>query len=891
MRAILPIAPSPYADCDLDAVMTLGNVDRLPRSLEIDGVFYPPVAFLVAQDINVATGAWASRHDPTKILSVSGAGTDPTYGNVTAIDNPSAKYLVSQKYHIAADNTWAQLTAADFMIEIVYVHDPQIENIPFKTWNGTRGYGLYNNGVNQTTFYFNDGSTSIQSLVNVTPTTGAVYHLLAFGDRSENLYGYANGGFADTRALTGLSGDMSIGSGALRIGNGGSQIISFGLWNLATNPFPGVLKNRTYFDRIARERFAVVAGIQDLRCGKHSFTRATPAYTERYISSTERRLFPVSAGWPRVGEAKDATGALGRYALIEPQATNRLLYSEDFTNGAWTRSALTTVSSNGRTAPDGEMTMDGLVATAATSGHNIYQTYNTPATLHCFSVVAERGDKDWIWMQWGTNLSLFVDLVNGVIGDYAGSAVLASGVENLGAGRFRAFGVYTGEGVNMNYSIHSAPDNSTNVFLGDGVTVNTWLWGAQVEAVTEYHPSSYIKTLGAAVARNADLLTYDVRLPLVGNVDVLPQDLTIGGTDYAPAAFLVADDCDPATGAWPSRHDPAKALAYAGSGTDPSPRWDAFSRGNRTVRYWASKYHLAADTTWGQLTTGDSAFELIIRVDDATTGGRLICSTYSGGTGFFVYVNLGYVIVRLYRGSVDKCTAQIPVVHGRAYHIFIGVDESDKMYLIVDGNYVGTAAITALGGSITGGALALGAHPAGGNMGGSEICVLGIWDLPTNPWPGVATNQAVITAIARARFDLIAQARAYRLDCEVLLPNADSQVARTLVSAYTGQAEYSSIHVGAGDVCYSQAGYSNTWQWTSATTTGTTDCQDNVARKISIAARTNAARYKENDVTIATDTSCVIPAGNTRVTVGDWLGLGFTLGGRIRRVKLWRADR
>lgn len=1020
------IVQSRTSNLDLDVPGCLGNVDRLDTHLTIDDVRFAPCAFLVAGDINPATGAWASRHDATKTLSVAGSGAAPTYGNVTAIENLSAIYTVSNKYHTAANTTWAQLSDKDFAIEIVYVHDPYLENLPFKTWNGTRGYALYNNGANQTTFYFNDGSSSVQSLVNVVPVTGAIYHLLILGDRSENLYGYLNGVFSDTRALTGVSGNLSTGSGVLLIGSGSSQIISFGVWDLPTNPFPGALKNRTYFDKIARERFAIVAGIQDRRQGAHTFTRATLAYLDKYETptSTARWLYKVPAGWPRICQRKDANGKVVVRPLCEKQATNLATNSEDLAT-TWTAENLTTIAANGQVAANGTTTADGIVANATDTTHGIYGAYTLPATNHCLSAFVEYGNKGWVELYSSiTNVSCYFDISNGVVGT-AGAAVTAAGVDAQSykgvSGIYRVWICFTGSADAKNYGVRTAQADGDNTFAGDTTTANTWVWGIQIEATAELFPSSYIPTAAAAVVRNKDELSYSVRLPIVRNIDDLPQALTIGGTDYDPCAYLVSGDCQ-ADGTWLSRStyhanilidgameaadtsywasgnsatlskeagtphggslclrcarngtnhpyfvktgttiigktyrlrgyvrsdgtaipiiydsgavllftgttstswqafdityvavglapyfwvstssgttycewdditlESEAKLAFVGAGTNPTPQWNAVSKANKTIRYWGSNYHAAADTTWGQIGDNDGVVEaLFVSMDGSTISTRASGSLLgyglgvsSGATSFIVGDGTDYVSV----------TASPVHAVGTLVHFMAFIDKSDKVYFVVNGVYFGVSASTASIGNSTGGTLSFGALSGGVSAVAGQLALFAAWNLPTNPLPGAATNEAVCTAIARARFDQLCQPTAMRLDCEILHPNVNRQTKVSLVDLSINQIDYNSLMLDTDDYGLAQAGYNNTWAWNSSTTKGSTDICDNVSRKLSIAARENNARYKEDNATIASDTSCEIPTTYSVVRVGMWADNNFQPTCLVGGVKLWRSDK
>jgi hypothetical protein len=885
------IVQSRTSNLDLDAPGCLGNIDRLDTHLTVDNVRFAPCAYMVAQDINVGTGAWASRHDVTKTLSVAGSGAAPTYGNASAIENLSAIYTVSNKYHTAANTTWAQLSDKDFAIEIVYVHDPYLENLPFKTWNGTRGYALYNNGANQTTFYFNDGSSSVQSLVNVVPVTGAIYHLLILGDRSENLYGYLNGVFSDTRALTGVSGNLSTGSGVLLIGNGSSQIISFGVWDLTTNPFPGALKNRTYFDKMARERFAIVAGIQDRRQGAHTFTRATSAYLDKYLSrtSTTRFLHRVSAGWPRVCERIDANGLRRPMYLAEPQITNLATNSEDLAT-TWTSENLTTISANGAVAPNTETTADGIVANATDTTHGIYGAYTLPATNHCLSLFAKVGNQPRIELYSSiANVSAYFNLLSGTVGT-TGAAVTAAGIDpNTYFGYYRCWICFTGSADAKNYGVRAAAADADNTFAGDTATVNTWVWGIQIEATAELFPSSYIPTAAAAVARNKDELSYNVRLPIVGNINDLPQVLNIGGSDYQPCAYLVADDVNVSTGAWASRHNVTKALAYAGAGTNPTPQWDAVSRANKSIKYWASNYHTAADTTWGQLGANDFAVELIGTVGSLAS--RMFVSTYNSTAtagGFYIYWNANLTFGVNY-GGTEYALNSGTVSAGQLFHLMICSDYSDGYYAYLNGVYVNKKVLPGSGAIENIGALSIGAHPSGSNYADHLVAECAIWDLTANPWPGAATNQAVMGAIARARFNQLFRYQSCRLDCEVLHPNVDKQgLGIPLSCGRNDSTDIQYFRMPNTDNVTNTGVANGSAVWAMS---GSSDICNGVSNKLSTVARENKAALLVNNVSEATDASCEVPSGQNKIWVGQWYDGTYQPTCLVGGVKMFRSDK
>ncbi len=282
----------PSLDLDLDVPMVIGNIDRLDQNLFVDNTPYAPCAYLVAADINPADGSWASRHNVSKTLAVAGSGAAPTYGNYSAIENTAVKYA-GAKYHTASDTTWGQIGDNDGAIECLFnlVDGPVLCTT---TTGSTAGYSIIV-GSGAVTFLIGDGTDSVTTTASAAITSGAAVHWMAFIDKSDKAYHYVNGVYHSVSAATTAVGDSTGGNLAVGALSGGTTygthgVLQCNVWNLATNPFPGVLKNRTYFDRIARERFEIISGCQDQRKGAMSFTRATSAYLDRFVTATERRI-------------------------------------------------------------------------------------------------------------------------------------------------------------------------------------------------------------------------------------------------------------------------------------------------------------------------------------------------------------------------------------------------------------------------------------------------------------------------------------------------------------------------------------------------------------------------------------------------------------------------
>jgi len=214
--------------------------------------------------------------------------------------------------------------------------------------------------------------------------------------------------------------------------------------------------------------------------------------------------------------------------LIEPASTNLLLYSAQFDNAAWTKSAAT-VTTNAVAAPDGTVTADKLVEDTSNSSHDIRQLYsgsvNTSYTFSFFVKAAERSIID-VFIG-GPSVAANYNLINKTaIG--TGSSIISVGnnwykcsitaTTTSGSGAFNPI-------IILNNGI-------TTTYTGDG-TSGIYLWGAQLEVGTK--ATSYIATTSTSVLRNADVIT---GTGLIYTTATDPNPLYSSGTTYALNALV-----------------------------------------------------------------------------------------------------------------------------------------------------------------------------------------------------------------------------------------------------------------------------------------------------------------------------------------------------------------
>ena len=194
--------------------------------------------------------------------------------------------------------------------------------------------------------------------------------------------------------------------------------------------------------------------------------------------------------------------------MREAQRTNLLIYSQDFSNAAWTKTNLT-VESNVILAPDGTLTADKLIADATTTTHRVQRTIYYALNTYTESVYAQAGENRFIqlaiayYAQSTFDWSNF-DLINGTVQSF-GSAI--GKITNIGNGWFRCETIKnTGSGAGKTYIAIATSLSSSllPIYLGDGVS-GLYIWGSQLEVGA--YASSYIPTVASQVTRAADSAT------------------------------------------------------------------------------------------------------------------------------------------------------------------------------------------------------------------------------------------------------------------------------------------------------------------------------------------------------------------------------------------------
>jgi hypothetical protein len=260
--------------------------------------------------------------------------------------------------------------------------------------------------------------------------------------------------------------------------------------------------------------------------------QGNPATMTNMVEGNITNQYPLTKirNYYRMGD-----GILDGYPIIQDQTspnlahiptTNILTYSEDFSNGIWTKEN-STVTLNTVISPDGTQNATTLTEDTASGKHGLFANTTTTATSHSFSFFAKQNTRQYIsivnsdTVYWQSQL--VVDLTDGSITkEYTKSYQLTNKVENFGNGWYKISssieGAFAGNSFysRIYLSDVASPSNPpSNTYTGTGKSA--YIWGAQLEAQSQ--ATAYLKSDGIAAERKSsttnlieyseDFSTYD----------------------------------------------------------------------------------------------------------------------------------------------------------------------------------------------------------------------------------------------------------------------------------------------------------------------------------------------------------------------------------------------
>ena len=232
------------------------------------------------------------------------------------------------------------------------------------------------------------------------------------------------------------------------------------------------------------------------------FSRASSAT----VVNKDGLIETVGSGQPRIDYKDDSEGAL----KLEPQRTNLITYSSDFSNGNWAKYGTTVTS--GFTSPDGSLNAFKLVEDTNNSKHFISRNnlFTPDGVTRDYSIFVKEGEKRYIFITNVTttnndiNCAVF-DTRDGVFTNTNNPTYISNrNVTTLSNGWYRidfTSNVNSFSYDNFYIGISSSETMSGVSYQGDG-TSGVYIYGAQLEAGS--YATSYIPTQGSAVTRLAE---------------------------------------------------------------------------------------------------------------------------------------------------------------------------------------------------------------------------------------------------------------------------------------------------------------------------------------------------------------------------------------------------
>ena len=202
----------------------------------------------------------------------------------------------------------------------------------------------------------------------------------------------------------------------------------------------------------------------------------------------------------------DYTGGGCPHILAEPQRTNLIPYSEDFSQ--WSNTGVQ-VNINSTISPSGTENASTITGSTTNSRHNVVVSTISGSVSASFSVFAKAKELRYLQIASANSVNQYAnfDLLSGTIGTIGGGFSNVK-IESLDNDWYKISLVSNSQYNSIYLSLASSLTASwLETYSMANNSDSLYLWGAQVEVGS--YATSYIPTSGSTVTRNQDVFTRD----------------------------------------------------------------------------------------------------------------------------------------------------------------------------------------------------------------------------------------------------------------------------------------------------------------------------------------------------------------------------------------------
>ena len=452
----------------------------------------------------------------------------------------SVKFNASD-YYQAGNNTFADITTEDMVIETIFKFSGvAAERIIEKRNGNTPGWAVTNASATTAQLYLHSITPVGLGVITSTLIVDCWYHVIWFVDHSGFSSVYVDGVLANTQTSPGASytnaEPLAIGARSTSGTDPYSSNIAWAaMWKSASGWFPSDAAGLAAQLVIARERANLVQGVHPHMARGTATptvqTRASVAHTDKIERDGTRRIYLMGSGALRLAERIDANGKKLKGYLSEVQVTNLQTYSEDMTQGVWTKGNASITNTSTTALPNGDTSVSDVIHEDATVAAQHYAQAQacsfTNTNKYVCSFWVKSINRDWMTVTLnnnGTTITFSVDASDGTIG--TATNITETGVEPWRNGWRRFWFSWThNETTTRRITFFLSEANNDTVFGGLDQD-SMYLWGVQVEAGVDY-PTSYMPTGATEEIREEDSLRFNA------------ADGNIGGTGSNQAGEML----------------------------------------------------------------------------------------------------------------------------------------------------------------------------------------------------------------------------------------------------------------------------------------------------------------------------------------------------------------